>query len=96
MPLWKTYPSTIGLLLAFDELGLAWSQLQWLVAGVSVGLGFGFFVTSQTEGFAANPGGSAGNFCLGGAVGRYVGPGQILNSGSLSQIELTIDLTQVP
>ncbi|MEM8711282.1 MAG: mechanosensitive ion channel domain-containing protein, partial [Planctomycetota bacterium] len=33
--------TTVGLLVAFDELGLAWSQLQWLVAGVSVGLGFG-------------------------------------------------------
>ncbi|MEM8709595.1 MAG: lectin-like protein, partial [Planctomycetota bacterium] len=59
-------------------------------------LGFGFFITSQTEGFAANPGGSAGNFCLGGSVGRYVGPGQIQNSGSLGRIELAIDLTQVP
>ena len=32
---------TVGILLAFDKFGLAWSQLQWLVAGVSVGLGFG-------------------------------------------------------
>lgn len=31
----------IGVLLAFDKFGLAWSQLQWLVAGISVGLGFG-------------------------------------------------------
>ena len=32
---------TVGVLLAFDKFGLAWSQLQWLVAGISVGLGFG-------------------------------------------------------
>ncbi|MEM9379075.1 MAG: mechanosensitive ion channel domain-containing protein [Planctomycetota bacterium] len=31
----------VGIAVAFDEIGLAWSQLQWLVAGVSVGLGFG-------------------------------------------------------
>ncbi|MFT6832870.1 MAG: potassium efflux system protein, partial [Planctomycetota bacterium] len=37
----RYFLTTVGVLLAFDELGLAWSQLQWLVAGISVGLGFG-------------------------------------------------------
>ncbi|MEM9800822.1 MAG: mechanosensitive ion channel domain-containing protein, partial [Planctomycetota bacterium] len=31
----------IGLAVAFQEIGLSWGKLQWLVAGVSVGLGFG-------------------------------------------------------
>lgn len=31
----------VGLLWAFNELGLSWSKVQWLAAGVSVGLGFG-------------------------------------------------------
>jgi len=31
----------IGLVWGFSELGISWSKLQWLVAGVSVGLGFG-------------------------------------------------------
>ncbi|MEM6571890.1 MAG: sialidase family protein [Planctomycetota bacterium] len=57
---------------------------------------FGFFITSQTQGFVANPGGSAGNLCLGGAVGRYVGPGQIQNSGAAGEIELQLDLNQTP
>ena len=57
---------------------------------------FGFFITSQTTGFAANPGGSAGNLCLGGSIGRYVGPGQILNSGALGTISLQLDLTNTP
>lgn len=57
---------------------------------------FGFFITSQTQGFAANPGGSEGNLCLGGAVGRYVGPGQILNSGAGGMISIAIDLTNTP
>lgn len=57
---------------------------------------FGFFITSQTRGFTANPAGSAGNLCLGGSIGRYVGPGQIQDSGSTGTIELPIDLREVP
>ncbi|WP_145198097.1 hypothetical protein [Planctomycetes bacterium Poly30] len=57
---------------------------------------FGLFLTSQLQGFAANPGGSQGNLCLGGAIGRYVGPGQIQNSGLAGEIELSIDLTMHP
>ena len=44
----------------------------------------------------AGPGGSQGTLCLGGAIGRYVGPGQIVNSGSTGEITLAIDLTQTP
>lgn len=57
---------------------------------------FGFFITSQLETFVMNPGGSAGNLCLGGSIGRYVGPGQIQSSGASGTISLTLDLTQVP
>ncbi len=31
----------VGLILAFDQLGIGWAKVQWLAAGVSVGLGFG-------------------------------------------------------
>ena len=57
---------------------------------------FGFFITSQMQGFVANPGGSAGNLCLAGSIGRYVGPGQVQNSGATGSIALDIDLGQVP
>jgi hypothetical protein len=57
---------------------------------------FGFFLTSTTQGFTANPGGSQGNLCLGGAIGRYVGPGQIKNSGTTGEFSLVLDLTQTP
>ena len=50
----------------------------------------------QTQGFVAGPGGSQGNLCLGGAIGRYVGPGQIQNSGAAGMISLPIDNQQVP
>ncbi len=57
---------------------------------------FGFFLTSRTQGFVANPGGSQGNLCLGGSIGRYVGPGQVQNSGAAGAISLAVDLTQHP
>ena len=44
----------------------------------------------------ANPGGSDGNLCLGGSIGRYVGPGQIVNSGATGSFTLPLDLTQTP
>lgn len=31
----------IGFLMAFDQLGTQWSQLQWVVAALGVGIGFG-------------------------------------------------------
>ena len=57
---------------------------------------FGFFITSLDQGFVMNPGGSLGNLCLAGAIGRYVGPGQIMNSGPGQTFSLQLDLTQVP
>ena len=53
---------------------------------------FGFFITSQTQGFTANPAGSQGNICLAGAIGRFVGAGQIRNSGMTGEIELSTSL----
>ncbi|MEM6674382.1 MAG: hypothetical protein AAF726_16165 [Planctomycetota bacterium] len=57
---------------------------------------FGFFLTSQSQGFVQNPGGSSGNLCLGGAVGRYVGPGQVKNSGLSGSFALQLNLSQTP
>jgi len=57
---------------------------------------FGFFLTSATQGFTQNPGGSSGNLCLGGAIGRYVGPGQIKNSGAAGEFSLLLNLAQTP
>ncbi len=57
---------------------------------------FGYFLTSATQGNVANPAGSQGVLCLGGAIGRFVGPGQILNSGASSQFRLRHDLTNHP
>jgi len=57
---------------------------------------FGFFLTSMTQGNVPNPGGSNGVLCLGGTIGRYVGAGQIKNSGVGGTFDLVLDLTQTP
>lgn len=57
---------------------------------------FGFFLTSTTQNTVGQPGGSQGVLCLGGSVGRFVGPGQIQNSGALGEISLALDLSQQP
>ena len=59
-------------------------------------LAFGFFIVSAQQGFVMNPAGSAGHLCLDGAIGRYVGPGQIQNSGPQGEISLALDLTALP
>lgn len=57
---------------------------------------FGFFLTSQTQGFVPNPAGSTGNLCVAGTIGRFVGPGEIMSSGPNGTMSLTVDLTAIP
>lgn len=55
-----------------------------------------FFLASLSEGFLAQPGGSVGNLCLGGFIGRYVRPGEVQDSGLLGAASLRVDLTSLP
>jgi hypothetical protein len=57
---------------------------------------FGYFLTSRLQSFILTPGGSQGNLCLGPPIGRYVGPGQIQNSGTTGVISLALDLGSMP
>ncbi|MEM9800726.1 MAG: hypothetical protein AAGA20_10410 [Planctomycetota bacterium] len=57
---------------------------------------FAFFLTSTVQDFVMNPGSSAGNLCLGGSIGRFVGPGQIQNSGAAGSVSLLTDLNNQP
>lgn len=57
---------------------------------------FGFFATSRLQGFTANAGGSQGNLCLGLNIGRFTGPGQVMNSGPDGRFTLTVDLNALP
>ncbi|MEM9382848.1 MAG: VCBS repeat-containing protein [Planctomycetota bacterium] len=56
----------------------------------------GFYLASATPDSVPGAGGSQGVLCLGGAIGRFVGPGQVLNSGVAGAFSLDLDLTNVP
>ena len=56
----------------------------------------GFFIGSQTQGLVMNPGNYQGALCLGGAIGRFDGPGQVQSSGAAGRIALELDWTQIP
>ena len=64
---------------------------DWLPAN-----SFGYYLTSQLQGFVVSPGGSQGNLCQSGAVGRFNLSGQIQNSGSGGFFTLAPDLANVP
>lgn len=55
----------------------------------------GYFLCSETPGFIFQPGGSQGNLCLSGDIGRVVG-GQILSSGFFGSFAIGVDLTDLP
>ncbi|MEZ6014193.1 MAG: hypothetical protein R3F49_03700 [Planctomycetota bacterium] len=74
-------------LLAANHLSLRASQLP---TGAS-----GYFLASRTQGSTSIPG-SQGVLCLAGAIGRFVGPGQVMNSGATGQFTLVLDLTALP
>lgn len=56
----------------------------------------GYFLASPNAGFAANPGGSTGNLCLGSPIGRYIGPGQVQNTALSGSFSLRIDVASMP
>ncbi len=56
---------------------------------------FAYSLASLTQGFVANPGGSSGNICLGGSIGRVVG-GSILNTGGAGSLLETVNLNVIP
>jgi len=55
---------------------------------------FGYFLVAGTQGFVVMPGGSQGNLCLGGVIGRYALLAQ--SSGPDGQFGIPVDLTQLP
>ena len=55
---------------------------------------FGYLLVSTDPGFTMFPGGSVGNLCLSGAIGRYVSA--LFNTGATGTASTTIDLTALP
>ncbi len=57
---------------------------------------FGIFLVGSMTASPTTPANSSGRFCIGGSLGRYNQPGQVLTSGSAGEFNLTLDLTQTP
>ena len=57
---------------------------------------FGIFLNSLTTGFVPNAGGSSGNLCLSGAIGRYTAPGELFVTGPTGYALLPLDITMTP
>lgn len=62
-----------------------------LVPGV-----FGLFVVSRDAAFVANPGGSQGNLCLGGSIGRFALPNEIFVTNLAARAQLDVSWTALP
>ncbi len=84
-----------GVVLANGDPRLATGALE-LTATLLPQNSFGFFLTSQAQGNVVSAGGSDGTLCLGGSIGRFVGPGQVMNSGVSGSFTMTVDLNAVP
>ena len=59
---------------------------------------FGYFLNSQQQGFVPMPGGSQGNICLSGGIGRYnpAAGYPVVSSGAGGSIVLSLDLSSTP
>lgn len=57
-------------------------------------LQFGYFLASQTAGLTMGPGGSQGNLCLGGTIGRFVA--QVGNTQLTGSLEISVDTANMP
>ena len=55
---------------------------------------WGYLLASQGQGFLPGIGGSEGNLCLGGQIGRFVK--QVMNSGANGRLGFIVDLSQLP
>ncbi len=84
---------SISLISATGSTTVADNNVTLACAGLPTNA-FGYFITSQVQGFVANPNGSAGNLCVTGNIGRYAG--NILSSGATGSVSLAIDLMAVP
>ena len=54
----------------------------------------GIFLCSETQGFVGGPGGSQGNLCVGGKIGRFAS--QMQPTGSAGAFSIPVDLTALP
>jgi hypothetical protein len=84
-----------GQLTAYGTTDLSLARLELRCSELPT-FAFGFFLASQTQGDVTGVPGSVGRLCLGGGIGRFVGPGQTRNSGLDGAFELELDVTAFP
>ncbi|MEZ6017602.1 MAG: hypothetical protein R3F49_21010 [Planctomycetota bacterium] len=82
-----------GVMSAAGSNSVAANDLQ-LTASNLPNNAFAFFIVSRVQGFIANPGGSSGNICLGGAIGR--GAGGIVNTAGTGRASVSVNLNSIP
>jgi len=69
------------------------NDLELRAIGLPLGTN-GYFLCSRVQGFVGNPGGSQGNLCLGGGIGRFLQ--QVQNSGTSGSIAIQANLLALP
>ena len=57
---------------------------------------FGFFILSETTVPPTVSGGSSGQICLGGSIGRFIAPGQVIAAGISGVISLAVHPSALP
>ncbi|MEM8710758.1 MAG: hypothetical protein AAGG01_07375, partial [Planctomycetota bacterium] len=82
-----------GTLTAQGSSAVADNDLTLFAAGLPT-QSLGYFLVSPNEANVPNAGGSSGTLCLGLPLGRYAG--NVINSGSTGEYQMTVDLTSVP
>ena len=84
-----------GELGAFGAASISRNQVELMGTSLPPGA-TGFFLTSLTTGFATGIPNSVGNLCIGGEIGRFVGPGQIGTVDASGTFSLELDLGAFP
>jgi hypothetical protein len=82
-----------GLVTATGSTSVAANDVTLQASNLPLG-SFGYFITSLNG--ALSPGPTGPTLCMSGSIGRYVGPGQIQNTGAAGSLDLVLDLTQTP
>ncbi|MEZ6016970.1 MAG: hypothetical protein R3F49_17765 [Planctomycetota bacterium] len=80
-----------GFIAAYGDRGTLTAKV--LLATALPPNAFGYFLCSTSVTLTSNPGGSAGNLCLGGAIGRY--SNFVTSSGPSGTITFVLDPTQL-
>lgn len=57
---------------------------------------FGYLLSSDDQGDTYPLGTSQGRLCLGGFIGRHIGPGQVQRAGAWGSLSFTVDLAALP